>query len=324
MKIENQITVVCPVLNESSYLPGLVDFFLNAKPVNKELVFIDGGSTDGTREMIQKYSALHSQIKLVDNPKKFVPHGLNLAIASTQGDPVVRLDAHTVYSPDYFEAVINSFTKTGTDITGGPMRAVGKTSFQKAVAIATGTVFGIGDSSFHDENKEGYVDSVYLGAWRRRIFAVTGLFDVDMLRNQDDEFHYRAKSRGMKIYLDPEIKSWYYPRKTPSSLFKQYYQYGLFKPLVLRKVKSGMRIRHLIPSAFVLYLISLPLSLLFLPWLIPFFIYILLDILFSFKYGESITVSIKMLIVYPILHFSYGSGFLKGLWTLMKGKIPAI
>jgi GT2 family glycosyltransferase len=249
---------------------------------------------------------------------------LNRAIAASACDPIIRLDAHTVYSPDYFEAIIRSFSKTNPDITGGPMRAVGKTDFQKAVAIATSTMFGIGDSSFHDEQKEGFVESVYLGAWRRRIFATTGLFDVEMLRNQDDEFHYRARSLGMKIYLDPKIKSWYYPRKTSSSLYKQYYQYGLFKPLVLKKVKSGMRIRHLIPSVFVLYLFTLPLASVFLPWLIPLLLYILFDIYFSFRYGNNLRVQILMLAVYPILHFSYGTGFLKGVWTLMNGKKPQL
>ena len=90
---------------------------------------------------------------------------------------------------------METFGKTGADIVGGPMRAKGKTSFQNAVAKSTSSVFGIGDSGFHNDKKSGYVDSVYLGAWKREIFADTGLFDVDMKRNQDDEFHYRAKSK---------------------------------------------------------------------------------------------------------------------------------
>ncbi|OQA07702.1 MAG: hypothetical protein BWY67_01669 [Bacteroidetes bacterium ADurb.Bin397] len=204
------------------------------------------------------------------------------------------------------------------------MRAVGKTDFQKAVAIATSTSFGVGDSGFHDESKEGFTESVYLGAWKRNVFEATGLFDTDMLRNQDDEFHYRARANGMRIYLDPKIKSWYAPRSTMKTLWKQYYQYGLFKPLVLKKVSSGIRLRHLIPAGFVCYLLLSLLSFWYPALLIPAVLYLLLDLFYSFRYGSSFAVSSKMLLVYPMLHCSYGLGFIKGFFILLTGKKPTL
>mgnify|MGYP001431495647 CR=1 FL=1 len=318
------ITVICPVYNEEHYIKNVIDFFLPAMPVEKELIIIDGGSTDKTRQIILEYMSSNSNIKILENTGRFVPFALNKAIQSSEGDPIIRLDAHTVYADDYFTSIVSAFQKTGADIVGGPMRAVGATPFQKAVAIATSTSFGIGDSSFHDENYEGYVDSVYLGAWKRSVFKDVGFFDEDMLRNQDDEFHYRAKSKGKKIYLDPRIKSYYSPRSTFSSLFKQYFQYGLFKPLVLKKVKSEMKLRHLIPSGFVLYLFLILIfcktPLIF----IPLCIYLLLDILFSFRKGGALHVSMCMLLVYPALHCSYGAGFIKGTLLLWIGTKPKI
>jgi succinoglycan biosynthesis protein ExoA len=318
------LSVVCPVYNEVGYIRNIIDFFINALPVEKELLIIDGGSNDGTREIVQAASKINSQVRLINNPDKFVPFALNAAIKECKGDVIVRLDAHTDYANDYFTRILECFDRTNADIVGGPMRAVGKNPKQRAVAIATSTPFGVGDSSFHNEVFEGFVDSVYLGAWQTSIFKITGNFDTEMLRNQDDEFHYRARSKGLKIYLDPRISSYYYPRNSFKSLFRQYYQYGLFKPLVLHKVSSGIRLRHLIPAAFVLYLISLPLIILNMYWILPLILYTILDLIFSLKAKTDFSTKMAMIIVYPILHFSYGAGFIKGQILLLMGKRPSI
>lgn len=311
---EQVTTVICPVYNEENYIRQVLEHFVNVRPERKELYIIDGNSTDRTAEIVKEWVNKYSNIHLLNNPDKYVPYALNIGITQSKGDPVIRLDAHTVYAEDYYLLVLETFEKTGADIVGGPMRAIGRTSFQKAVAHCTSTKFGVGDSSFHNENAEGYVDSVYLGAWKREIFDDVGLFDVQMKRNQDDEFHYRAKSKGKKIYLNPEIKSWYYPRSTFKSLFKQYYEYGLYKPLVIKKVASEVKVRHLVPSVFTLYIILLPLLFFFIHSLafIFLFIYLLLDIWFSLKAGNSFFEKMYSLWIYPALHVAYGSGFIIG------------
>lgn len=318
------ITVVCPVYNEENYIEDVIRFFIAAGPAEKELIIIDGGSSDKTCEIVNDFASRYSNIKLLNNPDKFVPFALNRAITSSTGDPVIRLDAHSRYDDDYFKAILETFDKTKSDIVGGPMRAIGSSSFQKAVARATATSFGIGDSAFHDENHEGYVDSVYLGAWKRSVFTDVGYFDTDMIRNQDDEFHYRAKSAGKRIYLNPAIKSWYYPRSNYSALFKQYYQYGLFKPLVLKKVRSGLKLRHLIPSAFVGYLFLLC----FLFWIpvvfLPLALYLLLDVVFALRKGDEFNVMVYMMTIYPVLHISYGTGFIFGMIKILTGKKPKV
>lgn len=310
------LTVICPVYNEEAYIASVIQFYLNAKPVDKELYIVDGMSNDNTRAIVEAFAKTNTSIYLLDNPDKIVPYALNKAIKQSKGNPIIRLDAHTIYADDYFKKIVETFEKTNADIVGGPMRAVGKTNFQKAVAYATSTKLGVGNSEFHNPNFEGYVDSVYLGAWKRELFETTGYFDERMKRNQDDEFHYRAKSLGMKIYLNPKIKSEYFPRNTFSKLFSQYYQYGLFKPLVLKKVKSEIKLRHLIPSLFVLYLLILPTAFYYLGKvsLTPLLIYFVLAILFASKNSGSVQQKIYCLIVYPTLHISYGIGFLLGLF----------
>ena len=151
--------------------------------------------------------------------------------------------------------------------------------------------------------------------WKKSIFKTTGLFDVAFKRNQDDEFHYRAKSLGFKIYQHPDIKLYYHPRSNFSLLFSQYYQYGLYKPLVLQKVKSALSIRHLIPAGFILYLLSLPLYFI-LPFylgLLPLMFYLLGDIFFTSRANKPISEMLAIMLVYPTLHISYGLGFIKGI-----------
>lgn len=314
------ISIVIPCRNESAFIAEVLNNILNQDYENgkMEVWVVDGQSNDDTVAIVKSYTDKHPWIKLLSNPDMIVPFALNIAIRNSSGKFVVRMDAHTVYASDYVSKIVATFKQTNADIVGGPMRAVGKTDFQKAVAYATSTKLGVGDSQFHDENFEGYVDSVYLGAWKKEIFEGVGYFDEQMKRNQDDEFHYRAKSLGKKIYLNPKIKSTYYPRDSFSKLLKQYFQYGLFKPLVLKKVKSGMKLRHLIPTLFFIYLITLPVGYYLAGWvtLLPLLAYFALEVLFTLKSKGSINEKIFILLIYPILHFSYGCGFILGLFKM--------
>lgn len=308
------LSIVCPCLNEEDYIEGLLDFFIVAQPEKKELFLIDGGSSDQTIPIIRKYQEKYDNIKLLDNPDKIVPFALNKAIPLCNAEKIVRIDVHTKYASDYFEKIIETFDKVEADIVGGPTRTACKAPFQCAVAYAICTPFGVGNSQVHNIDYEGYSDSVTFGCWKKEIFEDVGMFDERLVRNQDDEFHYRAKSKGKKIYQNPEIKLWYYPRSNVKGLFRQYYQYGLYKPMVLRKVNSEIKLRHLIPSGFLLYFLSLPLAIFSPLWLIPLGSYLILDLIFAMKAKGSLKVKSAALLVYPTLHSSYGLGFLQGLF----------
>lgn len=311
--------MVCPVYNESDWIDQLLEFVTTATVQPAEVFLIDGGSTDDTVYKIKNWQARYSHIHLLHNPHRYVPHALNLAIPKCSGDIIIRLDAHTKYAKDYFEQILKTLENTDANIVGGPMRPVGLLPFQDAVAIATCDSFGVGNSAFHFEKKAGYVDSVYLGAWKRDIFDKIGLFDEVLVRNQDDEFHYRARASGFKIYLNPSIRSYYYPRTSATKLFKQYYQYGLYKPLVLRKVSSETKLRHLIPSSFVLYLCSLPIGIQLGWWYgLPFFLYLAILLYKSLFANAPWQVRLPLLVVYPTIHIAYGLGFLAGLRKVLQ------
>ena len=316
-----KISVVIPLYQEILFIDILYNFVINAAPHDKEIFFIDGGSNDGTLEYLEKKIKNGSNIRILNNYGKTVPFALNLAIPLCKGDIIVRLDAHTQYSKDYFIKIIDTFLETGADIVGGPMRIANGSNLQNAIGIATTSKFGIGNSSFHFETFKGYTDSVYLGAWNKLIFDKIGLFDVFFKRNQDDEFHYRAKKNGLKIYQNPEIKLYYFPRNSHKQLFIQYFQYGFYKPKVLIKNINGLSFRHLVPLLFVLYLFPLPFLFFCTKGLFLFFplsLYIFLALYFSFVNYGKFKEKFMTLFVYPIIHIGYGLGFLLGIFKLFK------
>lgn len=309
------ISIVCPVYNEENYISGLLDYLASVQPLEKEIFFIDGGSKDSTVAIIKQATTKHPGIHLLFNPNRYVPFALNLAIPECRGNIIVRLDAHCTYAEDYFLKVLEVFDKSGADIVGGPTRTAYHNHVQQAVGYAISSRFGVGGSRVHQVNYEGESDSVTFGAWRREIFKDTGLFDTRLKRNQDDEFHYRAKSLGKRIYQSPEIKLYYFPRSTIRSLFEQYFQYGNYKPLVLQKIKSEIKLRHVIPSLFVLYLIFMPVLVLIHQSFAAFlFLYIIFLFFFSFRNAMPIKAKLLCLLVYPTLHVAYGLGFIKGLF----------
>lgn len=308
------ISIICPVYNEKDYIEELIAKLLSFKPEKKEIIFIDGGSTDGTLDILKHAEALTPEIRLLINSRKIVPFALNLAIPECKSGIISRIDAHTEYAPDYFVKILEAFDNIEADVIGGPTRTKAKNDTQQAVAHAICTKFAIGGSRVHQLDYRGYTDSVTFGAWRSEMFRATGLFDTSLKRNQDDEFHYRAKSLGFRIYQDPDIKLWYYPRDSFRGLFNQYFQYGLYKPLVLKKIRSEVKLRHLIPSLFVLYLAALPLSFLSVWFLAPLVSYVSLSVYFSIKSNLTFKQKCLLTVVYPTIHMSYGTGFILGLF----------
>lgn len=318
------ISVICPVFNEEHYIKHILDHFISVKPAEKELILIDGGSTDRTREVIQEYISKYSNISLLLNPDKYVPFALNLAIKAAKGDPIIRIDAHSEYADDYYEKILSVFESTGADIVGGGYNLCYKSVFQQNVGLALGSKWGTGGSEAFDVTIKGFSDQVAYGAWRKYIFEKAGYFDESLLRNQDDEFHYRAKAQGFKIYRDPSIKLWYYPRNSLSRLFSQYFQYGDFKPLSLSKSTIGIKIRNFIPSALVLYcLLAPPVFLFTANWIFffPKFIYVFITLILSFLTFRKIQEAPESLLIFFTLHFSYGLGFLKGIGRFLKYKV---
>jgi glycosyltransferase involved in cell wall biosynthesis len=245
------VSVILPALNERAFIRDCLDSLL-AQDFDRivEVLVVDGGSTDGTRQIVEGVGA---PIRLVDNPRVTAAAAMNVGIAQAKGDIVCRADAHTLYDPTYIRRCVEVLEATGADNVGGPMRAVGTTSFGRAVAAVTSSPFGVGPGKFHYSRKREEVDTVYLGCWRRETLEALGGYDESRLQwaAEDQELNLRLRQRGGRIVLDPVIRSSYFPRETPRALRRQYFNYGMAKASTLAKHRTLPTWRPLVPAALV-------------------------------------------------------------------------
>ena len=328
-QLKPQVSVVIPVLNEEKYIEECINSILSQDypKDDLEVIFVDGNSDDNTFEIIKNFSKEYSFIKIYSNPLKTVQCALNIGIKASNGIYIVRMDAHTEYSNDYISKCIEYLKKTGADNVGGPMIARGKNNTQKVIAAAYHSPFALGGGSFHKENFSGYADTVYLGSFKKETLISIDMYDDRLPRSEDDDLNFRIQENGGKIYITPDIKSVYYPRDSYISLFKQYFEYGLWKVAVIKKHKKPARISHLVPVSFVLFIILFSvLSFFYVGARILFssilLVYTLLNIIYSFKnpYVTSFSNKLRLMYVHFILHVSYGLGFLCGIFKFLRYK----
>lgn len=315
------ISVFIPILNEVNHLDSLLVSLIEGKECSAmEFFLIDGGSTDGTIDLIKSWQKKYPFIYHVHNKKKYANFAFNISYPLSKGRYIAFIGAHAEYQPNYFKLGKEYLDANKCDVVGGPLIQKGRSIKGKAIAFAMSSKLGVGNTEFRTSQKEQFVDSVAFAIYKREIFDDIGLLDEDLIRNQDDELHYRMNQYGYRILMSPGMKCVYYVRETLWGLFRQYYQYGLFKPLVFKKVRSGLRIRHLIPAGFVLYLVFLPLVGLTIGWfaLIPLCVYLLLILSTSLLSGLKTQSKIFLIVTFPTIHIAYGLGFIIGIRKVLN------
>jgi len=246
-----KVSIVLPTLNERRFIRDCLDSLLaQSYPGVDEILVVDGGSSDGTRALVESIGGL---VRLVDNPRVTAAAAMNVGLAAAANDLIVRADAHTLYETDYVACSVETWQTSGADWVGGPMRPVGTTSFGRAVAAVTSSPLGVGPGKFHYADEATDVETVYLGTFDRGIVEAVGGYDETELQwaAEDQELNYRLRMAGRRIRLDPRIRSWYFPRETPSSLWRQYANYGMGKASTLKKHRTLPYWRPLAPAFMV-------------------------------------------------------------------------
>lgn len=324
------VSIICPIYNEERFIVNCVESILRQDYPHDsiEVFFVDGRSTDCTKSLLQPYLEQYPFIHLLDNPEKVVPYALNYGIKASKGDVIMRLDGHCVYPHNYISVLVNYLFELSADNIGALWNTLPANDSLMANAIAIGSShkFGVG-GSLHKVGitQATETDTVPFGCYRRDVFDRIGMFDTDLIRNQDDEFNARLINAGGKIVLIPEVVIDYTARDTIAKMARMYYQYGLFKPLVNKKLGAPATIRQFFPLFFVLGLILGALVSVFLPvlwyaYVSGLSVYLLLSLYFSLKI--TITQRQKLLLfvlpfVFFTIHVSYGWGYLCGIFKLI-------
>jgi len=322
------VTVIIPCRNEQNFIGKCLDSVLKSDYDQEriEILIADGMSDDQTRSVLKTFSDKHKCIRVFDNPEKIVPTALNTGIRAARGEVVIRMDAHNIYPEDYISKCVEYLLKYEVDNVGGIWITMpgGGTAVARMIALALSHPFAVGNAYYRIGSKTPrYVDTVPFGCYRRDVFDRIGLFDEELIRNQDDEFNLRLLKNGGKILLAPEIVSSYYARDSLKKLWRMYFQYGYFKPLVVKKIGRVLTVRQLIPAIFVVVLIlSLLLSFFIAPFSYLFgsavLVYLLVSFGFSFRiaYKEGFGLRHLLLpVTFAVIHFAYGLGYLKGIFN---------
>ena len=334
------VSILIPIRNEAAYIERCLKAVIGQDyPGEKmEILIADGMSSDGTREKLLLSLIQYPQIKLIDNPEKIVSTGLNRLILQAKGEVLIRVDGHCKIAPDYVSRCVAHIIEQQVDGVGGPMHSIGENWISQAIALAMGSKFGVGGSSFRTEvGQTKLADTVPFPAYTRDIIKQVGLYDEELVRNQDDEYNYRLRKHGGKLLLTADVRSTYYTRGSLKSLWWQFFQYGYWKVRVLQKHTRQMRPRQFIPPLFVLALCTGLLGGLIFPWGWRFLLgFVLLYLVAVLLISLLIAVREKWrcMLILPLafitIHVGYGTGFWVGLfrfwrrWQDKLGHVPKV
>ncbi len=326
-KLES-VSIVIPVYNEEKYIIEFLNSILRQDYVSEkiEIIFVDGNSSDRTVELInKKMVGSVFKYKILSNIDRVTPKSVNIGIKEAKNDIIIRLDAHSEYPINYISKCVYYLNNMDADNVGCISKASGKTKVGKAIANVVSSKFGVGNSSFRIESESRYVDTVPFGTFRKKLFSKIGYFNEELIRSEDNEFNYRIRKNGGKIYLFNDICTTYYPRDTIAKLMKMGFQNGKWATYTGYIIPGSMGIRHFIPLIFVVGLLLgtiitvLHLKILTIAFVSVLIVYTIIDFIFSVrnvkKDGVSQCISF---FIYPLFHVSYGFGSILGTVKVLK------
>lgn len=316
------ISALIVTRNEKEYIEkSLVSLIAQTYPKDRyEILIIDGMSNDGTREIIQRIRIQYQdniQIQMLDNPKYLLASGWNIGIKKSQGDYVVRIDAHAKVSSDFLQKNVDTIIAFGDAVCVGG-RLITKSNDNDIVSLVLSSPFGVGNSSFRVSDKAGYVDTAVYGLYKKEIFDIVGYFNESYERNQDIELHSRIRKYGGKFYFNPEIESTYYARNTVKKMLKQANENGKWNMVLLKNRESALSVRHLVPFVFVMFLLVSSISgvkekRIWKVELGVIILHLFCGLAAAVKKTKRLKDIIRMPFLFIALHIAYGIGYLSGI-----------
>jgi succinoglycan biosynthesis protein ExoA len=313
------VTVAIPCLNEERHIEAcLADIFAQDYPsACIEVLIGDGMSTDRTREILARILEQRpGALRVIDNPQKVQAAAMNAMVAASRGEIIIRMDVHARYAADYVRQCVAVLHETGAANVGGAQRARPLTWFQRALCAALDSPVAVGGARYRSSDAEGFVDTVFLGAFRKHVFDAVGGYDPKAITNEDAELNQRILAGGGKVFLSKKIVVHYFPRDSFRSLSRQYFKYGQGRARTLLKHKTFPTPRPAIPFLMVVGATAILAKRSFRPLApLAFGAYgalIAVEALrVSRRHGWTLAPAVAA--IFPVLHVSHGVGFGVGL-----------
>lgn len=309
------VSVIIPTFNEEGHIDATLDSVARQDYPNiVEVLVVDGRSTDSTRELVVR----RGDAEVLDNPQRMQAAALNVGLGTAAGNIVVRVDGHCLLAPDYVSACVASLESTGAAMVGGAMTPVADEWLQRGIAEAMQSRIGAGPARFHVGGPSGWVDTVYLGAYRTDLAREVGGYSTEVGVNEDSEFAHRMGQHG-GVWFDPAIRSTYVPRATFAQVQRQFWRYGLSRAATARRHPSSLSARQFAVPALFVALLS--------PWRRwAALAYVGTVAAASAKTavrtgpGEAFAFAVTV----PVMHVAWGAGFLAGLSGLVEPPRPVV
>jgi succinoglycan biosynthesis protein ExoA len=323
LPLHPMVTIAMPCFNEEGFIEACIRSVQQQDyPRDRiEILVADGRSTDRTCEVLAELRAEDPRIRVIDNPDRLQAAGMNQMIREARGDIVVRMDVHCEYAPSYLRSCVEVMRRTGADNVGGAQRARAVTRFQRALCAALDSPLGVGGAAYRSAEREGFVDTVFLGAFRRSVFDRIGTYDPRAITNEDAELNQRLLDAGGKVYLSRDIEVHYYPRDSFKKLAIQYFKYGQGSARTLLKHRKFPTLRPVLPFVMVVggagLLVTSPIQPL---TPIAFGAYGALCAVEAVRVGRKAGWGSVPLVfaIFPTLHVSHGVGFARGLVRYLR------
>ncbi len=323
------VSIVVPCYNEEGTIGALLDAILAQSFPRRdiEVVVADALSGDQTRQVIADFATAHPELALrvVENSRRTIPSGLNLAMAAARGEFLIRLDAHSIPAPDYVERCVTDLQAGKGANVGGvwSIRPSAAGWMARGIAAAAGHPLGAGDALYRLGAAAGPVDTVPFGAFRRELLEKVKGFDESLLTNEDYEFNVRIRRSGGVVWLDPLITSTYFARARLSDLARQYWRYGFWKCRMLLRYPGTVKWRQALPPLFVMGGLLLALAAAFWTPARPALVLaastylgaiLIAGVLIGAR-GRDGTLIPGSALAFATMHLAWGSGFW---WSLFK------
>lgn len=292
-----------------------------------EIIIADGESTDDTLKIVkrlaQKYKTDTFDIRVVNNSKHILAAGWNLGIKNAKGEYVVRIDAHSEAADNFIEKNVKTICSVPDVIcVGGKLTTKSLDNDNDIISKVLSSSFGVGNSSFRVSECSCYADTAVYGLYKKNVFDKVGFFNEQYIRNQDIELHSRMRAVGGKFYFNPEINCIYYSRNTVKKMAKQAFGNGKWNMVLLKYQNSALRLRHLVPFAFIIYLIvsailGFHIRFFWIQEIAVLILHLILGTVAASRKTNRIAEILKMPFLFLLLHISYGLGYLAGIFTII-------
>lgn len=212
------VTVAITVLNEASSIGELLESLCQQTLAPDEVVVVDGGSTDGTLDLLRSFQQCLPLIVLV-HPGSTIAAGRNRAIEASNGDFIAVTDAGVRLSPGWLEALVRPLTDGRADVSSGFFHSDPRSVFELALGATT-----LPEAS--DIKPEQFLPSSRSVAFTRKVWASAGGYPDDLDYCEDLVFDLRLKEAGCRFAWVPEAVAHTRPRPDLPSFFRQYYRYA--------------------------------------------------------------------------------------------------